>query len=86
MSAVLGLVGLDLSDPLNLAGLNIPGINIITPGEPFLLLKMLSGLDLGWTPGTANAVADAINQTPYLDIGVEKLLDAVLDLAGDAVE
>jgi hypothetical protein len=85
LSAVLGLVGLDLSDPLNLAGLNIPGINIITPGEPFLLLKMLSGLDLGWTPGTANAVADAINQTPYLDIGVEKLLDAVLDLAGDAV-
>ncbi|QIV81873.1 hypothetical protein [Mycolicibacterium frederiksbergense] len=25
LSAVLGLVGLDLSDPLNLAGLNIPG-------------------------------------------------------------
>lgn len=85
LSAVLGLVGLDLSDPLNLAGLNIPGVNIITPGEPFLLLKMLSGLDLGWTPGTANAVADAINQTPYLEVGVENLLDAVLDLAGDAV-
>lgn len=85
LSAVLGLVGLDLSDPLNLAGLNIPGVNIITPGEPFLLLKMLSGLDLGWTPGTANAVADAINQTPYLEVGVENLLDSVLDLAGDAV-
>lgn len=85
LSAVLGLVGLDLSDPLNLAGLNIPGVNIITAGEPFTLLKMLAGLDLGWTPGTANAVAGAINQTPYLDIGVEKLLDGVLDLAGDAV-
>lgn len=85
LSAVLGLVGLDLSDPLNLAGLNIPGINIITAGEPFTLLKMLAGLDLGWTPGTANAVAETINQTPYLDIGVEKLLDGVLDLAGDAV-
>ena len=34
LSAVLGLVGLDLSDPLNLAGLNIPGVNIVTPGEP----------------------------------------------------
>ncbi|MCF6390419.1 hypothetical protein L2K20_25895 [Mycobacterium sp. MBM] len=85
LSAVLGLVGLDLSAPLNLAGLDIPGVNIITPGEPFLLLKMLAGLDLGWTPGTANAVADAVKQTPYLEVGVENLLDAVLDLAGDAV-
>ncbi|MDZ7886449.1 MAG: hypothetical protein U5N53_27675 [Mycobacterium sp.] len=85
LSAVLGLVGPGPVGPLNLAGLNIPGVNIITPGEPFLLLKMLAGLDLGWTPGTANAVADAINQTPYLEVGVENLLDAVLDLAGNAV-
>ncbi|WP_304112495.1 hypothetical protein [Mycolicibacterium bacteremicum] len=86
LSAVLGLLGLDLSDPLNLAGLDIPGVNIITPGEPFTLLKALAGLDLGWTPGTANAVADAINTTPYLKVGVETLLDAVLGLAGDAVD
>ncbi len=84
LSAVLGLVGLDLSDPLNLAGLNIPGVNIVTPGEPFTLLKMLAGLDLGWTPGTANAVAAEVNQTPYLEVGVEALLDSVLDLAGNA--
>ena len=85
LSAVLGLLGLDLSDPLNLGGLNIPGVNIVTPGEPFTLLKMLAGLDLGWTPGTANAVAEAINSTPYLKVGVETLLDAVLGIAGDAV-
>lgn len=81
LSSVLGLVGLNLSDPLNLSGLNIPGVNIITPGEPFTLLKMLSGLDLGWTPGTANAVTDAINQTPYLKVGVGGLLRNVLSLA-----
>ncbi len=83
LSALLGLVGLDLSAPLNLGALDIKGLNIITPGEPFTLLKALAGLDLGWTPGTANAVAEAINSTAYLQGGAETLLDSVRGLAGE---
>lgn len=86
LSGLLGIIGLDLSDPLNLSGLDIPGVKFVTAGEPFALLKMISGLDLGWTPGTANAVADAINSAPYLSVGVEELLDGILDLADAAVE
>ncbi|WP_395309019.1 hypothetical protein V4U86_27575 [Mycobacterium sp. AMU20-3851] len=86
LSGLLGIVGLDLSDPLNLSGLDIPGIKFVTAGEPFALLKMIAGLDLGWTPGTANAVAEAINSTPYLSVGVEGLLDGILDLADAAVD
>lgn len=81
LSGLLGLLGLDLSGPLNLAGLDIPGVKFVTAGEPFTLLKMLAGLDLGWTPGTANAVAAAINTTPYLSVDVENLLDSVIGLA-----
>jgi hypothetical protein len=75
---LLGLLGLDLSDPLNLANLDIPGVKLITAGPPFTLLKML-GADLGWVPGLPNSVADAINGTTYLDIGLKGLLNTVID-------
>jgi hypothetical protein len=75
---LLGLVGLDLSDPLNLAHLDLPGVKLVTAGPAFTLLKLL-GLDLGWTPGLTNSVASAISSTPYLDIGLKGLLNTVLD-------
>ena len=74
---LLGLLGLDLSDPLNLANLDLPGVKIITAGPPFTLLKML-GLDLGWVPGLPNSVASAINNTTYLDVGLKGLLNTVI--------
>ena len=83
---LLRLLGLDLSDPLNLANLDVPGLNLITAGPPFSLLKLL-GVDLGWVPGLPNSVADAVNNTEYLPIGVNGLLTTVLDrlklLAGE---
>jgi hypothetical protein len=74
---LLGLVGLNLSDPLNLSNLDLPGIKLITTGPPLTLLKLL-GLDLGWVPGLPNSVANAINSTTYLDIGLKGLLDTVI--------
>lgn len=86
---LLGLLGLDLSDPLNLANLDIPGVKLITTGPPFTLLKLL-GADLGWVPGLPNSVASAINNTSYLDVGLKGLLNTVLDKleaeGGDALE
>jgi hypothetical protein len=75
---LLGLLGLDLSDPLNLANLDLPGVKLVTAGPPFTLLKML-GLDLGWVPGLPNSVAGAINNTPYLDVGIKGLVDTIVD-------
>ena len=75
---LLDLLGLDLSDPLNLANLDLPGVKIITAGPPFTLLKLL-GLDLGWVPGLPNSVASAINNTTYLDVGLKGLLNTVID-------
>lgn len=71
------LLGLDLSDPLNLAGVDAPGLNIITAGPPLTLLKFL-GVDLGWVPGFPNSVADEINGTPYLNIGVASILSQLI--------
>ncbi|MEN4474191.1 hypothetical protein [Mycolicibacterium cosmeticum] len=85
LSALLGLLGLDLSNIVDLANLDIPGVNIITPGPAFGLLKML-GVDIGWTPGTPNAVAQAINSTPYLDISGDGLLDIVFERASDVID
>src|ERR1700748_1888399 len=80
---LLGLLGLDLSDPLNLSNLDIPGVKLITTGPPFTLLTLL-GLDLGWVPGFPNSVANAINSTTYLDIGLKGLVGTLIDrLAGD---
>ncbi|BBZ31013.1 hypothetical protein MMAD_53080 [Mycolicibacterium madagascariense] len=87
LSGLLAVIGLNLSDPLNLSGLAVPGLNVVTSGSPFALLKML-GLDLGWTPALPNSVAAEINGTPYLQLGVKGALDLVLGkvntlLAGD---
>ncbi|MDT5190590.1 MAG: hypothetical protein QOI28_2841, partial [Mycobacterium sp.] len=77
LTGLLALLGLDLSDPLNLSGLAVPGLNVITAGPTFTALKML-GLDLGWLPSTPNGVANEINGTPYLKLGVDGVLDLVL--------
>ena len=75
---LLGLVGLDLSDPLNLSNLDLPGVNVITAGPPFTLLKLL-GADLGWVPSLPNSVANEINNSEYLEVGVVSLLEDVLE-------
>ncbi|OCB56974.1 AAA family ATPase [Mycobacterium vulneris] len=75
------LLGIDLDDPLSSAG-----INLITSGGPFTLLKML-GVDLGWTPSFPNSVADEINNTPYLDISLESIFEGLgLPTSGAAFE
>jgi hypothetical protein len=78
VSKLLGLLGIDLSDPLNLSNLDVPGLKLITAGPPFTLLKLL-GLDLGWVPGLPNSVAQEVNNTEYLPIGVKGVLGVVLD-------
>jgi len=78
VTKLLALLGLDLSDPLNLAGLDVPGLKLITTGPPFTLLKLL-GLDVGWVPGLPNSVADEVNNTEYAKLGVNGLLTTVLD-------
>ncbi|MGV0737490.1 AAA family ATPase [Mycobacterium syngnathidarum] len=65
------LLGIDLEDPLSSAG-----VNLITSGGLFTLLKLL-GVDLGWTPSFPNSIADEINNTPYLDISLEAIFDAL---------
>lgn len=78
LSGLLALIGLDLSNPLNLSNLlDLTGVNIVTAGPTFTVLKLL-GLDLGWTPSFPNSVADAINDSNYLDIGANGLLRDVL--------
>ena len=54
------------------------GVKLITTGPPFTLLKLL-GLDLGWVPGFPNSVANAINSTTYLDIGLKGLVSTLID-------
>lgn len=79
LTGLLALIGLDLSNPLNLSNLlDLAGVNIVTAGPTFSALKTL-GLDLGWTPGLPNSVANAINQSPYLEIGANGLLNNLLD-------
>ncbi|MGV0768490.1 AAA family ATPase [Mycobacterium syngnathidarum] len=65
------LLGIDIEDPLSSAG-----VNLITSGGLFTLLKLL-GVDLGWTPSFPNSIADEINNTPYLDISLEAIFDAL---------
>jgi hypothetical protein len=84
LTGLLALLGLDLSDPLNLSNLDVPGVNLITAGPTFTVLKML-GLDLGWVPGLPNSVANEINGTPYLKLGVNGVVEIVQGLLTDAV-
>ena len=74
--ALLDLLGFNLANPLNLPGQDASGINIITAGPPFSLLKFL-GIDLGWVPGFPNSVADEINGTDYLGISPVAVLEAI---------
>lgn len=67
------LLGIDLSDPLSSAG-----VNVITTGGLFTLIRLL-GVDLGWVPSFPNSVADEINNTPYLDVSLDSIFKA-LDL------
>jgi hypothetical protein len=78
VTKLLELLGLDLSDPLSMSNLDVPGLNLITAGPPFTLLKLL-GLDLGWVPGLPNSIAAEVNNTEYLPLGVNGLLTTVLD-------
>jgi PE-PPE domain len=79
VAALLSLLGFNLADPLNLAGVPTPGINIITAGPLFSVLKF-AGVDLGWVPGFPNSVADEINGTPYLDVSALGVLDTLIPL------
>lgn len=71
---LLDALGVDLSDPLS--ALDNLGINIITAGGPFTLLRLL-GVDLGWTPSFPNSVADEINNTEYLSISLNTVFKAL---------
>lgn len=75
VAALLKLLGFNLLDPLNLSGTAL-GVNVITVGPPFSLLKFL-GIDLGWVPGFPNSVADEVNGTPYLGINPVSVLKAI---------
>ncbi|AKS31802.1 AAA family ATPase [Mycolicibacterium goodii] len=74
LGALLDALGLDLSNPLDASGDPIPGLNIVTTGSPFTLLKLF-GVDLGWAPPFPNSVAQDINNTEYLKVGLTGLLD-----------
>lgn len=77
ISGLLDLVGLDLSNLADLTGLGERvGVNVVTSGDVFTLLKVL-GLDLGWVPTLPNSVADDVDETEYLGVGVDGLLDLV---------
>ncbi|KUI44467.1 hypothetical protein AU197_04015 [Mycobacterium sp. IS-1590] len=85
LGGLAGLLGLDLSDPFNLS--NLPGpVNVITAGPVFTMLKLL-GVDLGWVPGLPNAIAEEVNNTPYLDAEV-RLGDVLnkLDILGPVLD
>lgn len=65
------LLGIDLNDPLSAAG-----VNVITSGGLFTLIRLL-GVDLGWVPSFPNSVADEINGTPYLDVSLDSIFKAL---------
>jgi hypothetical protein len=77
VAEILGILGLDLSDPFDLTQVGDRlGVNVVTSGDVFTLLKVL-GTDLGWVPTLPNSVADEVNGTDYLGIGVDGLLEVV---------
>jgi hypothetical protein len=81
LTGLLALFGLNLADPFNLSKLldDGPGVNIVIVGPEFAALKVL-GLDLGRVgrvPSLPNSVANDINGTPYLKIGLNGVLDAL---------
>lgn len=79
LGELAGGLGVNLDDPLSSLG-----INLITSGGVFTLLKLL-GADLGWTPSFPNSVADEINNTPYLEVGLGSIFTA-LGINNDGIE
>ncbi|MGE2726306.1 hypothetical protein [Mycolicibacterium pulveris] len=75
---LLGAVGLDLSDLLHLGNHDIPGLNVVTAGPAFTMLKLL-GAGLGWAPSLPNSVAADIDATDYFEVGSAGLLATLLD-------
>ncbi len=73
VGGLLGQLGIDLSNPLDLSGVDVPGVNPVTAGPLFTLLKVL-GVDAGWVPALTNSVADEINNTEYLTLGLDDVL------------
>ena len=57
---------LSLATPSANSDPDIPGVNIITTGPLFGLLKLF-GIDYGQVPALPSSIADEINGTPYLD-------------------
>lgn len=84
LTTLLGLVGLNVDNLLNIGGPAVDGINVVTAGPVFTLAKMI-GIDLGWTPGTADAIAKAVDGTSYLHVGIAGLITTVLDRAEAAL-
>jgi hypothetical protein len=87
LTGVLGLLGLNLADPFNLSNLLTGdlGVNLITAGPTFTVLKLL-GLDLGWVPGLPNSVAAEINNSPYLKIGLNGIVELAIDKLQQAID
>ncbi|MGV0714406.1 ATPase [Mycolicibacterium sp. XJ662] len=81
---LLSVVGIDLSDLLNLGDLDVAGLNVVTASPLFAMLKML-GADLGWVPSLPNSVADGINGTDYFHVGSAGLVAALLDELGETM-
>jgi hypothetical protein len=77
VAALATLLGLNLSDPFNLAGLPVSGINTITVGSASTLLDAL-GVDLGSVPAFPDSVADEINGTPYVDVAALPIVNSLL--------
>jgi hypothetical protein len=76
LTGLLAVFGLDLADPFSLSNLlgDRLGVNVVIAGPEFAALKVL-GLNLGRVPSLPDSVANEINGTPYLKIGLNGVLD-----------
>ncbi|MBU9762349.1 AAA family ATPase [Mycobacterium sp. TNTM28] len=73
LGQLVAALGLNLDNPFDLSDVDVPGLNVVTTGWPFTLMKLI-GVDLGWVPPFPNSVAADINNTNYLDVGIGGLL------------
>lgn len=62
LGGLLGNVGVNLDDPLNSSA--DPGVNVVTTGALFALLKVLGG-ENGWVPASPDSIAQEVNGTGY---------------------
>ena len=79
---LLGALKLDLNNPLELANLidEVPGVNVVTTGPLFTLLKLL-GVDIGWVPPLPNSVTGRIDQHDYLTVRYRRYSSSPMDSA-----